>query len=476
MTAAAIMDFNELAGRLRALVGEVGCVTDPDRIAPHLVDQRDKFHGKSSILVRPADTAEVSDVVKLCAERRVAIVPQGGNTSMVGGSVPHAHGQEIILNTSRMKTIREIDPVNYTLCAEAGCILADLQAAAADADRLLPLSLAAEGSCEIGGNLSTNAGGTNVLRYGMARDHVLGLEVVLADGTIWNGLRGLRKDNTGYDLKHLFIGAEGTLGIITAAVLKLSSKPRDVRTAWVAIPDADAALALLIRAREASGDAVTAFELVSRRCVEFVTRNMPDTTDPLAGRHDWHVLIEMSSSAADAGLDAVMDRLFESAIEDGLVLDGTIAASEAQAANLWTLRENISEAQKPEGGSIKHDVSVPVSSVPEFLRRADLIVEATIPGARPVTFGHLGDGNIHYNVSQPEGADKAAYLAQWERLNDVIHDLVHEMDGSFSAEHGVGQLKRDALVKYRPEIEVDMMRRLKATLDPLGIMNPGKVI
>lgn len=476
MTTAAIRDIDELATRLRALVGEVGCVTDPDRIAPHLIDQRDKYHGQASILVRPADTDEVSAVVKLCAEQRVAIVPQGGNTSMVGGSVPHAHGQEIILNTSRLKQIRDIDPVNYTLCAEAGCVLADLQAAATDADRLLPLSLAAEGSCEIGGNLSTNAGGTNVLRYGMARDQVLGLEVVLADGTIWEGLRGLRKDNTGYDLKHLFVGAEGTLGIITAAVLKLASKPRDVRTAWVAIPDADAALALLIRAREASGDAVTAFELVSRRCVEFVTRNVPGITDPLGGRHDWHVLIEMSSSAADSGLDAVMERLFESALEDGLVLDGTIASSEAQAKNLWGLREYISEAQRPEGGSIKHDVSVPVSSVPEFLRRADAITQATIPGARPVTFGHLGDGNIHYNVTQPEGADKAAYLSQWDRLNDVIHDLVFEMGGSFSAEHGVGQLKRAALEKYRPAIELDMMRRLKATLDPLGIMNPGKVI
>ena len=476
MTATALTDIDALAARFRALVGDAGCVTDAERIAPHLIDQRDKYHGKASILLRPANTAEVSAVVRLCAEQRLAIVPQGGNTSMVGGSVPHAHGQEIILNTSRLKRIRAIDPVNYTLCAEAGCVLADLQAAAADADRLLPLSLAAEGSCEIGGNLSTNAGGTNVLRYGMARDQVLGLEVVLADGTIWDGLRSLRKDNTGYDLKHLFVGAEGTLGIITAAVLKLASKPRDVKTAWVAIPDTDAALALLIRAREASGDAVTAFELVSRRCVEFVTRNIPAVTDPLGGRHDWHVLIEMSSSAVDSGLDVVMERLFESAIADGLVLDGTIAASDAQAKNLWGLREYISEAQKPEGGSIKHAVSVPVSSVPDFLRRADAITEATIPGARPVTFGHAGDGNIHYNVTQPEGADKAAFLGEWERLNDAIHDLVHEMGGSFSAEHGIGQLKRAALKKYRPAIEVDMMRRLKATFDPLGIMNPGKVI
>jgi len=476
VTAVATKNIEDLAGRLRAIVGDAGCVTDPDRIAPHLVDQRDKYHGQASILVRPATTEEVAAVVGLCAAEGVAIVPQGGNTSMVGGSVPHEHGREIIVNLSRLNRVRAIDPVNYTLTAEAGCILADLQAAAIEADRLLPLSLAAEGSCEIGGNLSTNAGGTNVLRYGMARDQVLGLEVVLPDGSIWDGLRGLRKDNTGYDLKQLFVGAEGTLGIITAAVLKLSSKPRDVKTAWVAVRDPDAALELLIRAREASGDAVTAFELVSRRCVDFVTRNIPNVTDPLSERYQWHILIELSSSAENSGLDAVIEQLFESAIEDGLVLDGTIAASEAQAKNLWALREYVSEAQRPEGGSIKHDVSVPVSRVPEFLRRADVITEDVIPGSRPVTFGHVGDGNIHYNVTQPEGADKQAFLGEWERLNEAIHDLVHEMNGSFSAEHGVGQLKRAALEKYRSPVEVAMMRKIKAALDPNDIMNPGKVV
>ena len=476
MTAVAVKKIEDLAGRLRVIVGEAGCVTDADRIAPHLVDERDKYHGRSAILVRPASTEDVAAVVGLCAAEGVAIVPQGGNTSMVGGSVPHEHGHEIIVNLSRMNRVRAIDPVNYALTAEAGCILADLQAAASEADRLLPLSLAAEGSCEIGGNLSTNAGGTNVLRYGMARDQVLGLEVVLPDGSVWDGLRGLRKDNTGYDLKQLFVGAEGTLGIITAAVLKLSPKPRDVKTAWVAVRDADAALDLLIRAREASGDAVTAFELVSRRCVDFVLRNIPNVTDPLSERYQWHVLIELSSSAEDSGLDEVMETLFESAIEDGLVLDGTIAASEAQAKNLWALREYVSEAQKPEGGSIKHDVSVPVSQVPEFLRRADVITERVIPGSRPVTFGHMGDGNIHYNVTQPEGADKATFLAQWDRLNDAVHDLVHEMNGSFSAEHGVGQLKCGALEKYRSTVEVALMRKIKAALDPNDIMNPGKVV
>ena len=476
LTAVATKKIENLADRLRALVGEAGCVTDPDRIAPHLVDQRDKYHGRAAILVRPACTDEVAAVVALCAAEGVAIVPQGGNTSMVGGSVPHAHGREIIVNLSRLNRIRELDPVNYTLTAEAGCILADLQSAAAEADRLLPLSLAAEGSCEIGGNLSTNAGGTNVLQYGMARDQVLGLEVVLPDGAVWDGLRGLRKDNTGYDLKQLFVGAEGTLGIITAAVLKLSPKPRDVRTAWVAVRDPDAALQLLIRAREASGDKVTAFELVSRRCVDFVLRNIPNVTDPLSERYAWHILIELSSSADDSGLGTAMESLMEQAIEDGLVLDGTIAASEAQGKNLWALREYVSEAQKPEGGSIKHDVSVPVSLVPEFLRRADAITEKVVPGSRPVTFGHAGDGNIHYNVTQPEGADKQQFLDHWERLNDAIHDLVHEMNGSFSAEHGVGQMKRGALEKYRPAVEVAMMRKIKAALDPNNIMNPGKVV
>ncbi len=465
-----------LADRLGAIVGEVGCITDPDRLAPHLLDQREKYRGKASILVRPANTDEVAAVVRLCAEERVPIVPQGGNTSMAGGSVPDDSGAAIILSLARMTTIRQVDAANYALCAEAGCVLADLQAAAAEAERLLPLSLAAEGSCLIGGNISTNAGGTNVLRYGMARDQVLGLEVVLPDGRVWNGLRALRKDNTGYDLKQLFIGAEGTLGIITAAMLKLSPMPRSSCTAWLAVADPEAALALLARAREASGDTVSAFELEARRCVDFVLRHIPGTTDPLAQAYDWYVLVELTSPAPDAGLDDVMETLLEAAMADGLVLDGTIAASQAQAQALWALREYVSEAQRPEGGSIKHDVSVPVSRVPEFLRRATALVEQTIPGARPVPFGHVGDGNIHFNVSQPEGADKQAFLARWDALNQVIHDLVMEMAGSFSAEHGIGQLKRAALAHYRQPVEIELMRAIKAALDPDGLFNPGKVI
>ncbi len=475
MTAAAALG-DDIAAGLRAIVGDAGLVVDAERLAPHLVDERDRYRGRAALMVRPADAREVSDVVRFCAERRVPMVPQGGNTSMCGASVPHEHGREIVVNLSRLNRIRAIDAGNYTMTVEAGCILADLQAAAAEVDRLLPLSLAAEGSCEIGGNISTNAGGTNVLRHGMARAQVLGLEAVLPDGALWDGLRGLRKDNTGYDLKQLFIGAEGTLGIVTAAVLKLEPRPRATATAWAAVADPEAALALLTAAREASGDTVVAFEMESRRCVDFVTANVPGVRDPFDGRHDWFVLIELSSPAADAPLGGIMERLLEASMDRGLVRDAVVAASEAQARNLWALREHVSEAQKPEGGSIKHDVSVPIDRVPEFIRRAGAVVEAVVPGARPVVFGHMGDGNVHYNVTQPLGMDRAAYLAQWERMADAIHDLVVAMGGSFSAEHGIGRLKRAALEKYRPPVELALMRRIKRALDPHDIMNPGKVI
>ena len=475
MTAAAALG-DDIAAGLRAIVGDAGLVVDAERLAPHLVDERDRYRGRAALMVRPADAREVSDVVRYCAERRVPMVPQGGNTSMCGASVPHEHGREIIVNLSRLNRIRAIDAGNYTMTVEAGCILADLQAAAAEVDRLLPLSLAAEGSCEIGGNISTNAGGTNVLRHGMARAQVLGLEAVLPDGALWDGLRGLRKDNTGYDLKQLFIGAEGTLGIVTAAVLKLEPRPRATATAWAAVAGPEAALALLTAAREASGDTVVAFEMESRRCVDFVTANVPGVRDPFDGRYDWFVLIELSSPAADAPLGEIMERLLAASMDRGLVRDAVVAASEAQARNLWALREHVSEAQKPEGGSIKHDVSVPIDRVPEFIRRAGAAVEAVVPGARPVVFGHMGDGNVHYNVTQPLGMDRAAYLAQWERMADAIHDLVVAMGGSFSAEHGIGRLKRAALEKYRPPVELALMRRIKRALDPHDIMNPGKVI
>ena len=469
-------NVGEIARGLRRILGAEGVVDDPVRLAPRLIDERGKYRGEAVLMARPATTEEVAATVGFCAERRIAMVPQGGNTSMCGASVPHEHGREILIGLSRMNRIRAIDAANDTMTAEAGCVLARLQEAAAEAERMLPLSLAAEGSCEIGGNVSTNAGGTNVLRYGMARSQVLGLEVVLPDGAVWDGLRALRKDNTGYDLKQLFIGAEGTLGIVTAAVLKLEPKARTTATAWTAVPDPEAALALLGLARDASGGALCAFEFQSRRCVDFVTRNIPGVRDPFDGRHDWFVLIEMASSAPDAPLRAAMETLLEGALERGLAHDAVIAASEAQARNLWALREYVSEAQKPEGGSIKHDVSTPVSRVPEFLRRADAAVAAAIPGARPVAFGHMGDGNVHYNVTQPEGADREAFLAQWERLNEILHDLVVDIGGSFSAEHGIGRLKRDALAKYRSPVELGLMRRIKQALDPHGIMNPGKVV
>ena len=476
MSGAAITKADNALERIRAIVGDKGVTTDAAEIAPFVTDERGRYLGASPMLVRPATAQDVAAVVAVCADNALPIVPQGGNTSLCGGSVPHAEGGEIVLNLSRLNRIRDIDPLNYTMTAEAGCVLADLQAAAEEADRLFPLSLGAEGSCRIGGNISTNAGGTNVLRYGMARELVLGLEVALPDGTLWNGLRALRKDNTGYDLKQLFIGGEGTLGIITAAVLKLFPRPRDTQTAWLAVRDLDAALELLVRAREASGDRVTAFELITRRCLDFVLAHTPGTADPLAEPHDTYVLIEFSSPEPESGLRQAMEGLFAAAFEDGIVVDGVLAESMAQGRDLWRLRESITESQKFEGGSIKHDISVPVSRVPEFVRRATELVGRELPGCRPLAFGHVGDGNVHFNISQPVGADKAAFLAQWERVNRLVHDLVFEMNGSFSAEHGIGQLKREDLLRYKPAIEVALMRRVKQAIDPQGIMNPGKIL
>ena len=476
MTAVPIANLPNALDRIRAIVGDKGCVTDPDAMAPFLIDDRKKFLGATAMIVRPASTKDVAAVVRVCAEHELAIVPQGGNTGLCGGQIPSAAGGEILLSLSRLKRIREVDPINYTITAEAGCILAEVQAKAAAVDRLMPLSLAAEGTCEIGGNLSTNAGGINVLRYGMARDLVLGIEVVLPDGRIWDGLRRLRKDNTGYDLKHLFIGAEGTLGIITAAVLKLFPRPREVATALLAVPDLDAALALMVRAREASGDKLTAFELMERICFDFALRHVSGTHDPLDKAYEHYVLLEMSSSESGGGLRAAMESMLAGAIEDGLVIDGTIAANDAQAKALWRIRETQNEAQKPEGGSIKHDVSVPVSQVPEFIRRASAFVTTLIPGARPVAFGHVGDGNVHFNVSQPPGADRGEFLTRWPDMNRGIHDIAHALGGSFSAEHGVGVLKREELVRFKSPVEIELMRRIKAAIDPRGLMNPGKVL
>jgi D-lactate dehydrogenase (cytochrome) len=461
--------------RLRDAVGPKGVVAEADA-APYLADQRGLYRGKAALILRPGTLAEVSEIVRICAEANIPIVPQGGNTGLVGASVPFEHGGEILLNLGRLNRIRKIDALDDSMTVEAGCILADVQKAAEQADRLFPLTMASEGSCQIGGVLSTNAGGTAVLRYGTARDLVLGLEVVLADGRVLNMLSALRKDNTGYDLKQVFLGAEGTLGIITAAVLKLFPRPRDTATAFVALRDLAAAPELLARLRAASGDAVTAFELISGTGLDFVLRHIPGAASPLAGLFEQLALIELTSADAEAGLRPRLERLLAAALEEGLVRDAAVAVSEAQRLALWRLRESLPEAQKREGASIKHDVAVPVSAVPAFIERATSAVEAELPGIRVVAFGHAGDGNIHFNLSQPVGADGAEFLARWGHFNRLVHDIVASFGGTISAEHGIGRLKREELARTAAPLEIEVMRRLKATLDPQGLFNPGKVI
>ena len=465
-----------LADRLKAIVGERGLVTDAHAREPFEVDWRGQYHGKAALVVRPANTEEVSRVVKELAEARVPIVPQGGNTSMCGGSVPDESGTQVVVNLSRMNKVRAVDAANNTMTIEAGCVLADLQRVADEADRLFPLSLGAEGSCEIGGNLSTNAGGTGVLRYGNTRDLVLGLEVVLPDGRVWDGLRGLRKDNTGYDLKHLFVGAEGTLGIITAAVLKLFPKPRATATAMAAVGSPAAAVALLGKLRETCGDRITAFEFLPRICIDLVLKHIQGSRDPLSEPYPAYVLIELSDNGEQSAANATLEEALGHAVEEGLVRDAALAGSEAQRKALWGLRENISEAQKVEGVSIKHDVSVPVSRVPELYELAGRALAAQFPDIRIVAFGHVGDGNIHYNCSKSERQAAAEFFEQSHEVNRIVYDVVHALGGSISAEHGLGQLKRDEIKRYKNALELELMQSIKDTLDPHGIMNPGKVL
>jgi FAD/FMN-containing dehydrogenase len=424
-------------------------------------------------VVKPENAEEVATVMRACQEAGTAVVPQGGNTGLCGGATPI--GGEVVVSLTRLNHIRAIDTANNTMTVEAGCTLAAVQAAAEQAGRLFPLSLAAEGTATIGGNLSTNAGGVQVLRYGNARELCLGLEVVLPDGRIWNGLRGLRKDNTGYDMKHLFIGAEGTLGLITAAVLKLFSRPRAVATAWATVPSPAAAVALLTRLREKIGGRVTAFELIGRPALDLVLQHIPGSRDPLAERSPWQVLIELSDTM-ETDLDVPLEDVLFAAVAASEAGDATIARSAAQARALWALRENISEAQKIEGLSIKHDISLPVSRIPEFIARCDTALGENFPGVRTVCFGHLGDGNLHYNQSQSAGQDNAAFIAQSAAVNRIVHDLVHELGGSISAEHGLGQLKREEILRYKSAVEMDMMRAVKRALDPQGLMNPGKIL
>src|SRR4029453_17646399 len=463
---------SELIAKFRAIVGDKYAVTDPADIAPYVTEERDLFRGRSPLVLRPGSTAEVSAICKLANEHCIALVPQGGNTGLVGGQTPH--NGEVVVSLRRMDKIRDIDTASNTMTCEAGVILQVAQQRAAEVDRLFPLSLGAEGSCTIGGNLSTNAGGTAALAYGVAREMALGVEVVLADGRVLNALSKLKKDNTGYDLRNLFIGAEGTLGIITAATLKLFPKPRAIETAYVGLKSPAEALKLLSISQNEAAGSLTSFELLADIAVDFSIRHGIDVRDPLTSKHPWYVLMELSSSRDDArdALEAILAK----GMEEGIVDDAVFAASLSQRAGFWKLRDEMLAAQKPEGGSIKHDISVPVAAVPDFIEQANAAGVKLKPGARPGPFGHLGDGNIHYNVSQPVGGEPADFLARWHEVNAVVFDIVLQMGGSISAEHGIGVLKRKKLPQVKDKVAIELMRSIKAMLDPLGIMNPGKVL
>ncbi len=476
MTTGTQDERSTLLARLREVVGEGALLTQAEDMATLATDWRKRYVGQPLAMVKPATTAEVAAVVRLCEQFRVGVVPQGGNTGLVGGATASADGSQLVINLSRMNHIRGIDAANNTLTVEAGCVLAAVQQAAKAAERLFPLSLAAEGTSQIGGNLSTNAGGTSVLRYGNARDLVLGLEVVLPSGEVWDGLRGLRKDNTGYDLKHLFIGAEGTLGVITAAVLKLFPLPRERATAVVAVASADQAMTLLAQLQRDCGERLTGFELFSHFCLELVLRHFPGSQAPLSAHAPHYVLVELSDLRANGRAVAFLEQALGAALEQGGILDAAVAKSEAQSAAFWGLRENISEAQAREGANIKHDVSVPISAIAAFVAETDALLGRAFPGVRLVTFGHLGDGNLHYNVSPPPGEPSPSFLARTAALNRAVHDQVARFHGSISAEHGLGQLKRDEIRRYKSALELELMNRIKTALDPRGIMNPGKLL
>ncbi len=459
-----------LSEQLAGIVGAAYVLTDPAELAPFLTDWRGRYHGRAQCVVRPADAGEVAAVVKACAAAGAPIVAQGGNTSHCGAATPDEAGQAVLLSLSRLNRITAVDPQNNTITVEAGCTLAAVHDAARAVDRLFPLALASEGSCQIGGNLSTNAGGVQVLRYGNTRELTLGIEVVLASGELWNGLRGLRKDNTGYDLKQLFIGAEGTLGIITAAVLKLFPLPKRQTTCWLNVPSPGAAVDLLNSAKAVFDAQLTAFELISDVSLGLVLKNIPGSTRPTE-KSPWYILAEFSE--ADP---AAVENWLAARLERDEVGDAVLAQSDSQAKKLWALRENISEAQKIEGISIKHDVAVPVSRIPDFLAWADAALNAAFPGIRVVAFGHVGDGNLHYNLSKPDALDNAAFIACQPAVNRLVHDTVHALNGSISAEHGIGQLKREELLRYKSPVEMALMRSVKQALDPQGLMNPGKIL
>ena len=464
---------NAFLDALAAVVGERHILTDAGATAAYFSDWRKHYRVAAECVARPADADQVAAIVRLCAREGVAVVPQGGNTGLAGGSVPTGARREIVLSLARLSRIRALDALDDTVIAEAGCVLAQVQQAALDAGRYFPLSLAAEGSCQIGGVLSTNAGGVNVLRYGNAREQVLGLEVVLPDGSIWHGLRSLRKDNTGYDLKQLFLGAEGTLGVITAAVLRLRPKPSASATAWIALDSPAAAVRLLAQLRERVGERISAFELVSRRCLEAVMAHAPGTLDPLGAPQPWYVLAELEDSGSFESLQARLEAALADGAERGALRDAAIAASEAQAAALWRIRETIPEAQF---ANVKHDVAVAVSRIPALVEQVEGALAAAFPGAQSFIFGHVGDGNLHYNIGMADAAATAALIVRREEVNRVIYDAVASFGGSISAEHGIGQLKREELRHRKAPLELELMRAIKRALDPQGLMNPGKVL
>ncbi len=471
-----IIPSPELIASFIDVVGPDNALTGAGEVAPYLAESRGLYRGTTPLVLKPGSVDEVSRILRLATDTRTAIVPQGGNTGHVAGGIPREDKADVVLSLERLNRIRDIDPVGNVIVADAGCILADIQKAADGVDRLFPLSLGSEGSARIGGNLSTNAGGTAVLAYGNMRQLCLGLEVVLPTGEVWDGLRRLKKDNTGYDLRDLFIGAEGTLGVITGAVLKLFPKPCGHQVAFAGLASVEDALALFNRASSLCGPALTGFELMPRLGIEFTTRHIPGVRDPMESAHPWYALIDISTSDSAESAERMVQSLLEAGIGDELIENAVVARSEAQSKALWHMRESMSPAQKPEGGSIKHDVSVPVSSIPAFMAEADAAVLEAMPGARICAFGHMGDGNIHYNISQPLGADTRAFLDRWREMNAIVHAVVLKYNGSISAEHGIGQLKRDELAAIRSPIEIELMRRIKHAFDPAGIMNPDKVL
>ncbi|MYM67525.1 FAD-binding protein [Pseudoduganella sp. FT55W] len=468
-----MMDF---LTQCRAIIGEPYVLDTPDGMASFLTDQRGRFTGKAQAVLRPGSVEQVATLVRACAEHRVGIVPQGGNTGLVLGSVPDASGAQVVLSLARLNSIRQVDAVNRTMTVDAGCILQHIQEAAAAEGCLFPLSLAAEGSCTIGGNLATNAGGTAVLRYGNTRELCLGLEVVTPQGEIWSGLRGLRKDNTGYDLRDLFIGAEGTLGIITGAVLKLYPQPKASITALAALPSPADAQQLLVLMQDHCGSSLTGFELMSRYCLELVAQQFPQLPRPFTEPHPQYVLLELSSSESEQHAVGLLEHAIGAALERGVINDAVVATSVAQSAGLWQLREHIPLAQAKAGKNIKHDISLPVSRIADFIAATEPLLDAAFPGCQLVCFGHLGDGNLHFNVAPPAGVSNEDFLHNQDEVNRVVYDSVMAFGGSISAEHGIGALKRDELARYKSPVELNMMRAIKAALDPLGIMNPGKIL